>query len=201
MVSESRLPSSTSRFLVHLLVLTILVGVCCSTALAQLSSATLTGVVRDNSGAVVPNATVALKHLATNVERKTTTNTVGNYSFQNVPPGAYTLVTTASGFRPNRVAEFELVVNQSMTQDTVLEVGSLEQAVEVTAAAEQLQASTSELGAVIEQKSVHDLPLNGRNFTALLQLTPGASPISVSQNSAQNTPRHHCIDVLRNSAM
>ena len=187
MVSESRLPSSTSRFLVHLLVLTILVGVCCSTALAQLSSATLTGVVRDNSGAVVPNATVALKHLATNVERKTTTNTVGNYSFQNVPPGAYTLVTTASGFRPNRVAEFELVVNQSMTQDTVLEVGSLEQAVEVTAAAEQLQASTSELGAVIEQKSVHDLPLNGRNFTALLQLTPGASPISVSQNSGAGT--------------
>ena len=84
--------------------------------------------------------------------------------------------TTASGFRPSRIAEFQLQVNQTMTQDTVLEVGAVEQAVEVTAVAESLQSSTAELGSVVAQKQVADLPLNGRNFTALLQLTPGASP-------------------------
>jgi outer membrane receptor protein involved in Fe transport len=156
-------------------------------AIGQLSTATLTGVVRDSSGAVVPNAQVVLKNVQTNVERRSVSNSTGSYTFLNVTPGRYTLETTAQGFRPNRVAEFDLSVNQTMTQDTTLEVGALEQAVEVQASAEALQSSTAELGSVMATKQVVDLPLNGRNFTALLQLTPGASPISVSQNSGAGT--------------
>lgn len=156
-------------------------------AYAQLSTASVNGVVRDSSGAVVPDATVILKNPETNVERRSVTNSAGAYNFLNITPGRYTMETSAPGFRSNKVSEFELQVNQTMTQDTTLDVGTLEQAVEVAAQAETLQSSTAELGAVIAQKQVNDLPLNGRNFTALLQLTPGASPISVSQNGGAGT--------------
>src|SRR5882724_4433059 len=95
-------------------------------AYGQLSTATLTGVVRDSTGAVVPEASVIIRNAATTSERRTVTNSAGNYTFLNITPGRYTLETTASGFRPNKVAEFELQVNQTMTQDTILEVGTLE---------------------------------------------------------------------------
>jgi Carboxypeptidase regulatory-like domain len=106
---------------------------------AQLSTATVTGVVRDASGGVLPNATVVLKNVDTNVERRISTNSAGNYLFLNITPGLYTLETSASGFRPTKVAAFELQVNQTLTQDTALEIGTLEQAVEVAATAETLQ--------------------------------------------------------------
>src|SRR5689334_9841250 len=100
------------------------------TAYGQLSTASLTGIVRDTTGAVVPGATVTLTNIATNVERSTVSNSAGNYSFLNVPPGRYTMQTSATGFRLNKVSEFELNVNQTMTQDTILEVGNLEQSVQ-----------------------------------------------------------------------
>jgi outer membrane receptor protein involved in Fe transport len=150
---------------------------------AQLSTATLTGLVRDSTGAVVPDATVILKNVETTVERRTVTNNAGNYSFTNVPPGRYTLQTSATGFKVSQLAEFALTVNQTLTIDTVLEVGNLEQSVQVEAVAESLQSSTAELGTVVSQKQVADLPLNGRNFTQLLSLTPGVAPVSVSQNA------------------
>src|SRR5690242_1679341 len=152
-------------------------------AYGQLSTATLTGVVRDSTGAIVPDATVTLRSVATTIERHAVSNSAGNYSFLNVTPGRYTLETTATGFRPNKVSEFELQVNQTMTQDTVLEVGTLEQAVQVEATAAGVESSTAELGAVVSEKQVADLPLNGRNFTQLLTLTPGVAPVSVSQNT------------------
>lgn len=152
-------------------------------AFAQLSTATVTGIVRDSSGGAVPNATVVLKNVETTVERRSASNAAGNYVFTNIPPGRYTMETTATGFRTSKVSEFILAVNQTMTLDTTLEVGNLEQAVQVEAQAERLQASTGELGSVLEQKQVVDLPLNGRNFTALLSLSPGVAPVSVSQNA------------------
>jgi hypothetical protein len=95
--------------------------------------------------------------------------------------------TSSSGFRTSRVNEFTLAVNQTLTLDTTLELGNLEQAVQVEAQAERLQASTGELGSVLEQKQVVDLPINGRNFTSLLSLSPGVAPVSVSQNSGAGT--------------
>lgn len=166
-----------------LLVLTILLALLPGPLNAQLSTATVTGVVRDTSGSVVPGATVVLKNVETNVERRTVSNASGNYSFTNIPPGRYTMETTSTGFRTTKIAEFILTVNQTLTLDTVLEVGSLEQSVQVEATAELIESSTAELGAVVSQKQVQDLPLNGRNFTQLLALTPGVAPISVSQNA------------------
>jgi len=152
-------------------------------ALAQLSSAALTGVVHDATGAVVANASVVLHNVDTGIDFPSSTNDTGNYRFTNITPSRYTLKVSAASFTTKQVAEFILAVNQTATIDVSLVPGATTEVVNVEATTEQLQASTAELGTVIATKQVNDLPLNGRNFTQLLSLTPGVSPISVGQNA------------------
>jgi hypothetical protein len=150
---------------------------------AQLSAASLNGVVRDPQDAVVAKATVLLRNADTGLERTTSTNDSGAYVFPDINPGPYTLKVSASGFSTKEVSAFQLAVNQTATIDVSLAVGATEQVISVEASTEQLQASSAELGTVIATKEVNDLPLNGRNFTQLLSLTPGVVPISVGQNA------------------
>lgn len=150
---------------------------------AQLSSASVTGVVRDASGSLVPNVRVLLRNVDTSVERNVLSNDAGNYVFINVPPGRYLLEASAPGFQTTQIPQFTLAVNQTSTLDVELRVGTVTQTLEVQASGELIQSSTAELGAVIAEKQVVDLPLNGRNFTQLLSLSPGVAPVSVSQNS------------------
>jgi hypothetical protein len=150
---------------------------------AQLSTASLNGVVRDPQGLVITKASVVLQNTDTGVTRSTSTNDSGEYVLLDINPGRYTLKVNATGFATKEVAAFVLAVNQTATIDVSLTVGAQAQVVSVEATGEQLQASTSELGTVIATKEVNDLPLNGRNFTQLLSLTPGVVPISVGQNS------------------
>lgn len=151
--------------------------------LAQLSSATVNGTVRDSVGAVAPAVGVRLRNLQTGVERTSESNATGGYIFLNVTPGEYTIEAEKAGFRRVKTANFVLEVNRTATLDLTLEVGQVDQTVTVEASAVELQASTAELGTVVESRQVLDLPLNGRNFTQLLTLSPGASPISVGQNA------------------
>ena len=154
------------------------------------ATATLNGVVRDSSGAVIPQATVTLKNTDTSTERESLTNDSGLYVFVSVPPGEYALKVTKDGFTTATQAGLHVLVNQASTQDFTLRVGSTQQSVEVEASAVNLETGNATLGSVIESKQVRDLPLNGRNFTQLLSLTPGVSPVSVAQNSggAQAAP-------------
>jgi len=150
---------------------------------AQLSTATITGVVRDASGGVVVGAGLVLRNVETSVERRAQSNASGDYTFTNVLPGLYVMEASAAGFKTNRVSQFKLEVSQTATIDVSLEVGAMEQSVSVQVEAAAVEAATAELGAVVSTKEVNDLPLNGRNFTQLLSLTPGATPVSVAQNS------------------
>jgi hypothetical protein len=152
-------------------------------AVAQLSTASLNGVVRDTTGASVLRASVTLHNSDTGVERNTFTNDAGTYVFSDINPGRYTLRVTAPSFSSKQVSDFVLAVNQTATIDIALDAGAQTEIVTVEATSEQLQASSAELGTVIATKQVNDLPLNGRNFTQLLSLTPGVAPISVGQNS------------------
>ena len=150
------------------------------------ATASVTGVVRDPTNAVVPHAAITLRNQATTVERQAVANDAGNYSFLNVLPGTYTLSATASGFGQSQVNSFTLEVNQTATFNLVLPVGAVQQTVDVNAQGVAVEASTAELGAVVTQQEVVDLPLNGRNFSQLLALQPGASPVSVAQNGGGN---------------
>ncbi|MGH9451315.1 MAG: TonB-dependent receptor domain-containing protein [Terriglobia bacterium] len=152
-------------------------------ALAQIATAAINGTVTDASGAVIPGVTVILANADTGVRRTTVSNNVGNYSFVQILPGQYTLQASKTGFETQREAAFTLSVNQTTTYNFAMPVGEATQTVTVQATAAKLQTASAELGTVVDRKEVNDLPLNGRNFTQMLALTPGVSTVNVSQNS------------------
>src|SRR5271170_4098358 len=161
----------------------LLVGILllCGSAFAQLSTASLSGAVRDSSGAVVPGAKILLRNTATGVEKTTTSSGAGAYIFGDITPGGYTLQASAPSFAEQKVPEFTLTVGQAAKIDFALTVGSQSTIVTVQDAAPQLDTSSANLGTVIGTQQVNDLPLNGRDFTQLLILSPGISPINNGQ--------------------
>src|SRR6202171_4585287 len=154
-----------------------------SPAWAQ-ASAALNGTVRDSAGGVVTEATVVLHTRDTNLDRTAATNSVGAYVMPDVQPGNYDLRVSQSGFGPSIKSGIILVVNQTATYDFTLKAGAVNEVVNVQANSIALETSTAELGVAVVKEQVNDLPLNGRNFTQLLNLTPGVSTVNVSQNSA-----------------
>src|SRR5271156_6122224 len=168
-------------------ILAILLLLLAGTASAQVSTASVNGVIRDPKGSVIPGANIVLASGDTSVEHTSVSNGSGEYVFLNITPGSYTLSASAQGFNPQKVAEFVLAVSQIATLDFSLSVGSKQEVVNVEATEAQLEATSASLGTVIETKQVNDLPLDGRNFTALLALTPGVVPIMTGQsNGMQN---------------
>ena len=141
------------------------------------------GTVSDATGAVVPGATVTLVNQATGVETETVTNASGLYTFVNVRAGRYAISVSATGFKVSQLPVFTVGVNETVGQNVSLEVGAVTETIEVTGQAALLQASSSELGTTVEQRVVQDLPLNGRNFTQLMLLSPGVNPVSTAQGS------------------
>src|SRR5882724_8124415 len=153
----------------------------------QTTAGAVNGTVRDSSGGVVPDAKVELKNESTGAEVASTTNSNGYFTFVNVQPGGYTLSASAAGFKKAVQALFSVGVNETVTHNFALSVGEVGQTVEVTSEAALLQQSTSELGTVISEEAVKELPLNGRNFTQLLTLTPGATPVNTAQGNGGGT--------------
>src|SRR5262249_2870849 len=104
------------------------------------------------------------------------------FVFVNVKPGPYVLKVEAQGFKTTQTSTFVVGVNQTLTQAVQLAVGDVAETMEGMAESELVGRWTSELGTVIPERAVNDLPLNGRNFAQLLTLTPGATPVSTAQN-------------------
>ena len=147
------------------------------------ASAALNGTVRDASGAAVSGASVTLTNSQTGIKQVTKTNGTGNYSLVNISPGTYSNSISMQGFSTAKTPDFNLAVNQTATISFTLRVGADNSTVTVAANSVQIESSTSELGMVIGRAEVNDLPLNGRNFTELLLLAPGISPVNVTGNA------------------
>lgn len=155
---------------------------------SQSSSSAVNGVVADPSGAAVADTKVILRNVETGVERVTVSNSAGNYFFSNVPPAQYTLTFASSNFQTETISAFTVSVAQVATINATLKLGDVKESITVQANGTEVESSTAQLGTVIEEKAVNDLPLDGRNFTQLLDLTPGVTPISTGQNNtASNT--------------
>ena len=150
---------------------------------AQGSFASLSGTVLDATGAAIPDAAVVLQNVDTKTTQATQSTQSGSFSLINVQPGNYTVRVTKTGFNVVEQTGLTLQVNQSASLNITLPVGGTEQTVDVNSQLSTVDSSTAELGTVVPEQSVKDLPLNGRNFTQLLTLTPGVSPVSVGQNS------------------
>ena len=141
---------------------------------AQGVSARVEGVVTDTTGATVPGAAVVATNKGTNAARQAITDSEGRFLITPLQPGKYTLRVELSGFKTRRT-DIALSVNQVARVDFRMEVGGLEEVVEVTGAAPLIEKTTSSLGTVIDAKQVENLPLNGRNFTQLITLAPGVN--------------------------
>ncbi len=151
---------------------------------AQTATGTVNGSVTDPGGAYIAHARVTLTNSATGVKRETATNQDGRFNFSNVSTsGVYTVGVSAPGFKDVEQSDITVQVNQIVALDYKLAVGNVEQKVEVAAESEALQTSSSSLGTVIDTVAANDLPLNGHNFTQILTLTPGVTPVQNEQGA------------------
>ncbi|MEO8127543.1 MAG: TonB-dependent receptor [Bryobacteraceae bacterium] len=141
---------------------------------SQYGTGTILGTVTDPSGAVVAGAQVAAKKLDTDETRTLTTDETGNYQFNALPPGTYSLTASAPAFKTGVVSNLVLRVNTQTRADFSMQIGSTSDTVKVTASAPLLQTNTAALGTAIDNRTVLELPLNARNFFDLVALTPGA---------------------------
>src|SRR5436190_6569752 len=149
---------------------------------AQTSTGEVNGTVSDQNGAAIPGATVKLTNESTRIESELLTNQSGYFTFVNVKPGTYVLEIEVRGFKKAQTPPFAVGVSETISKNVALTIRQVSELVEVIPSSEAVQSSSSELGTVITEKIVEDLPLNGRNFTQLLTLTPGVTPVSTSQN-------------------
>lgn len=158
-------------------------------ALGQSATATVNGTVTDKSGGVVPGTLITITDTATGVVSRTQTNGSGHYAFLDVSPGEYTMTISKANYKKVVLPAFHLVVGQILTENATLVIGTQSETVTVNAADEgvMLESSSSELGNVIESKEIKNLPLNGLNFTQLLILSPGVTPVSTAQGSGIST--------------
>src|SRR5207302_844988 len=155
----------------------ILIAMTVTVALAQGTTSRVTGTVLDPKGAAVPGAAVTLTNEATKISFNTETTSSGTYAFDAVQVGLYTVLVEKTGFKKFVSANNKLDVNQPATVNVNLEVGDLNEVVQVTAAAEAVQTSSSgNFGQTVEQRSLETLPIvgtRGRNPLTFVNLQPG----------------------------
>jgi hypothetical protein len=155
-----------------LFLLAVLLSGMSGNAFAQ-STAVLNGTVTDVTGAVVPNARVVATNQATGVESATQTDMAGAYLFPSLPIGIYRLTISGTNFQTAVVTDLKLQVASTLTHDVQLKVGQATDSVEIVADAAVVDTTTNTLGQVINDKTVQEIPLNGRHFTDLSLLTTG----------------------------
>jgi hypothetical protein len=143
-------------------------------ASAQLNTADILGTVSDSAGAVVPDVRVTVRNIATNDTKTVLTSSTGDYVFNLMIPGQYTITAEAPSFKKATVSLTVSAGDRART-DIQLQVGDLEQVVQVEAQSPALQTDSSTLSTVLAAQSVQDLPLNGRNFVTLIQSTVGVA--------------------------
>ncbi|HTS24592.1 MAG TPA: TonB-dependent receptor [Bryobacteraceae bacterium] len=154
-------------------------------AFCQTTTATLDGIIRDQTNAVVPGATVTVTNTQTGIVSTATTDAQGNFLVSFLLPGVYDVSAEKAGFKRTLRRGVTLLVADTARIEMTLEVGATTEVTTVTAEAPLVKADTSELGQVVQQKPIEELPLNsatGRNFTALMTLVPGAirtNPVGV----------------------
>ena len=166
-------PSMWRRSLAVWLAVFSLLTLLASPALGQSTGGRILGRVADPSGAVLANVSVRITNQATGVARDTKTNGSGDYTFVEVAPGNYTAEFEQKGFKRNVQKDVTVDVNQVVTLNSTLQIGATAETVEVTSEAPLVDITSTQLGAVVNDRSVSQLPLNARDTYQFLQLQPG----------------------------
>jgi len=157
----------------------LITGICLGSigADAQLATGSIQGVVSDKTGAIIPNATITASNPATDLTRTTTSNDAGLYEFPSLAPGDYTVTTEAAGFSKEVSQHVVLVVNAQQTLNFELSPGSTSETVTVSGALPTIDTVSSTVAPVVNERTIVDLPLNGRDWGQLAVLQPGVAPV------------------------
>ena len=142
-------------------------------ASAQAVSGTILGTVKDSTGAVVPGATVTVTNMHTGFSRSVVSDTHGEYNAPSIPTGTYSVTAEITGFKKVSKTNVLVGVDQKVRMDVALEVGGMEEIVEIQAETPLLQTASSDLGQTVVEEQIKMLPLNGRNFVSLTRTVPG----------------------------
>lgn len=167
----------TARFIPwsHLLLMWLMFTLCTAVVRAQVDTGTILGIVTDPSGAVVPGATVTIINQSSSARLTTKSSSQGRYDFTPLKIGDYKIEVESAGFKKAIVQGVHLDIQQQALVNVVLQTGTIDQTMEVTAAPGLLQTQSGSVGQVLEEKTIKDMPLNGRDYTMLVLLTPGVT--------------------------
>jgi hypothetical protein len=168
-----RLHASYERMPTSMFIAVVLFSLATRPALAQTELATVFGRVTDPSGAVVPQAEVEIKNVETGLSVIRATNSDGLYSIPSLHPGHYLISVRKAGFKTVTLTELTLNVQDNVVRNFQLQVGSISESMTVTAETYNVNTTDATVSTVIDRRFVENLPLNGRSFNTLLQLTPG----------------------------
>lgn len=161
---------------------------------AQTFRGTLSGTVTDVQGAVIAEVKVVLTNPATGTVLASTVNGAGEFSFPELPVGKYSLSVSSPGFASKRIDDIDIAVSKTTNLRVELNVGQAETVVDVTANAVQTDTTSSALVAVIDSKSVQEMPMNGRNFTQMVKFVPGANALTNSINGSRTASINFQVD-------
>ena len=168
----------------------------------QLYTSTVSGLITDPTGAVIPNVQAKLVDEQKGFSFSATTDSTGRFLFRSVPPGAYKLTVEAEGFQSQDQAGLKVDINQNVTVNFSMKVGATSQTVEITGAAPVLSTQDAVTGQVVDRKFINDLPLVSRSVTDLVVLTPGVTEadsscnLCTANNFISNGSRNATADVL-----
>ena len=166
--------------------------------LAQYGRGVILGTITDASGAVVPGLKVAATNNATNESREVTSDANGNYQFNALLSGLYTVSAAGASFKTSTASKVELRVNSQVRIDIAMQLGGVTEKIQVESTAPQLQTNTAVMGTVIDNRTMIELPLNSRNFFDLAALTPGS--VRVASGSSVMDQRSIEIGGVRNTS-
>lgn len=181
-----------------------------SIAWGQIDTGSIVGTVRDSSGAIIPKTTVTATNDATNISLTTITNEAGDYQISAVRVGTYSVKATAAGFSAQLVKDIVIDVQSRALVNFTLQVGQVSEVVEVQASTPLLQSQSADIGGVVQERQIKDLPLNGRRYADLALLEPGiqrnltntnnTAPDRFSSNGNLETQNYFSLDGVDNNS-
>ena len=181
-------PPRAMVILSSLVIAFMLMGVAARTVSAQVLYGSIVGTLTDQTGAVVPKATVTVANSSTGLSRQVTTDEAGYYSIPNLLEGTYDLSVSADGFKPYTQKGAAVSIGRVTRIDAVIQVGALSEQVTVEANVTSLQTAKADVSVSLDPAAMENLPLSGyRNFQSLINLVPGATPGRL-QNAVTDTP-------------